>query len=93
MRTINFTGASGALAPAPAPFLYYRGFALRETAGAVATIVVWDSLTGANGNILDEISLLANESARENYGLARIARVGIYVQVVAGTVAGEFNID
>lgn len=93
MRSVTFTGATGALAPVPSPFLYYRGFSLRETGGAVASIVVWDSLTAPTGQILDEISFIANESARENYGVARVAKVGIYIQVVAGTVAGQFNFD
>lgn len=93
MRTLSFGGASGALGPPPAPFLYYRGVRLRETAGAVATIVVYDNASAASGTILDEISFLAGQSVRETYGPAQLVRNGIFVSVVAGTVAGSFLID
>lgn len=93
MRTLPFTGASGALALVPAPFTYYRGFRLRETAGAIATIVVWDNASAASGTILDEIQFTALESVRETYSPPQVAKNGIYLQVVAGTVAGSILVD
>lgn len=93
MRTIPFTGASGALALVPAPFIYYRGVRLRETAGAVGTIVIWDNASAASGTILDEISFIAGESVRETYGPPQVAKNGIYIQVVAGTIAGSILVD
>lgn len=93
MRELPFSGASGALALVPAPFLYYRGFSLRETAGAAASLVIYDNATAASGPILDEVSLIAAESARENYGIAKIAKAGLYIQVVAGTVTGSIFVD
>lgn len=93
MRTLPFTGASGALALVPAPFIYYRGFRLRETAGAIATLVIWDNASAASGTVLDEIQFSAAESVRETYGPPQIAKNGIYIQVVAGTVAGSILVD
>lgn len=93
MRTISFSGASGAVALVPAPVLYYRGVRLRETAGVTAAIVVWDNASAASGTILDEISFIANESVRETYGPPQIARYGLYIQVVSGTVAGSILVD
>lgn len=94
MRSYNlaFPAVSVALPYTPTPFLYYRGFSIRETAGVVASLVIYDG-TSATGPILDEVSLIANESAREIFGVAKIARIGIYVQVVAGTVNGSIFLD
>jgi hypothetical protein len=64
----------------------YRGFSFRETAGAPATIEIRDG--SAAGQILDEITLTATESARELYESGSVASVGIFYQLVAGTVAG-----
>lgn len=93
MRTIPFSGASGALALVPAPVLYYRGVRLAETAAATARIVIWDNATAASGTILDEINFAASQSVRETYGPPQVAKQGIYIQVVAGTVAGSILVD
>lgn len=64
----------------------YRGFSLRETAGASATVRLRDG--SATGQILDVVSLQANESARELYDGGEVATVGIFYELVAGTVEG-----
>lgn len=67
----------------------YRGFSIKETSGtATASVVLWDSASAASGPILDEITLIAGESAREYYETGITAYHGIYVQVVSGAVAG-----
>jgi hypothetical protein len=93
VRIVNLAGVSVALQLVPAPVIYYRGFQLRETTGlAVALVRIWDAAS-ATGTILDEISLAANESARENYSIAKTAKVGVYVEIVSGTVAGSICVD
>jgi hypothetical protein len=92
MREINIS-ASGAIGLAPAPFLYYRGVSLRETTGSSPALVrVFDG-TSATGNVLDEITFAPNESVREVYGPPKIARTGIYVQVVSGAIIGSVLVD
>lgn len=71
----------------------YVGWALRETAGAVATVRLYDNSSSASGTLLDTIQLAANESGSEwlsGNGL-RFAN-GVYAQVVAGTVEGSVRI-
>jgi len=67
----------------------YKGFAIRETAGAAAVVLVYDHASAASGTLLDTISLAANESAREFYSEGIMALLGIYVDVVSGAVAGS----
>ena len=70
----------------------YRGFSLRETAGAVATVRIYDN-TAASGTLLDTISFAANESAREWYGNGGLAfATGLHIDVVSGTVEGSIRI-
>jgi hypothetical protein len=93
MRTVNLTGANQDLGLVPAPYLYYRGFAIRETTGsAPASVVVYDGTT-ATGLIIDEIVLTAAKSLSINYGHPKIARIGIYISVVSGSVAGSISVD
>lgn len=68
----------------------YRGFSLRETAGAAATVVLYDNATTNSGTIIEEIALNPGESAREYYGAGGgiTTANGIYCQVT-GTVAGS----
>ncbi|MEA2703549.1 MAG: hypothetical protein QOD63_1494 [Actinomycetota bacterium] len=71
----------------------YRGWALRETAGAVATVRLYDNATAASGTLLDTIELGANESGSEWLagGGLRFAN-GIYVSIVAGAVEGSVRV-
>jgi hypothetical protein len=71
----------------------YCGFTIRETAGAVAVVRIYDNATTNSGTLLEEIALAAAESAREYYqgGGVRCAN-GIYVNVVSGTVSGSIRI-
>lgn len=92
MRVVNLTGANQALSAPVGPFLYYRGITVRETAGAVAVLRVYDG-TSAAGTVLDDVSLVANESAREVYDHPKIATIGVYVQIVSGTIEGSVCID
>lgn len=94
MRSITLTGASQQII-LPSPFVYYRGFSVKETAAATAGFVVWDSTSalGATGKILDEVNLSASESTREVWGSPKIALVGIFVQIVSGAVAGSIFFD
>lgn len=71
------------------PTAVYCGFSIRETSGtAVATVRVWNG-TSATGTLLDDISLTAGQSARELYPEGVNADLGIFVQIVAGSVAGS----
>lgn len=68
----------------------YRGFTLRETAGSTAVVVLWDNASAASGTILEEITLAANESAREYYTAGGVKTLnGIFCQIVSGQVAGS----
>ena len=93
MRSYTIGGVSVALPLTPAPVIYYRGFSLRETSGAaVALVRLWDAAS-ATGTILDEISLAANESARESYPVPLTAKTGVYIEVVSGAVVGSIRFD
>lgn len=94
MRTVTLTGANQALGLPANPVIYYRGFSVRETSGtATALIRVWDNASAASGVPLDQISLAANESARELYSPPSVAKTGIFIEVVSGAVAGSIRID
>jgi hypothetical protein len=70
----------------------YRGLTIRETAGAVATVRVFDG-TSAAGTLLDTIALAANSSFGAWYGSGGItAAQGIWFEVVAGTVEGSVRV-
>ena len=70
----------------------YRGFALRETAGSTAVVKIYDHASAASGTILETVSLSANESAREFYPVGIMALLGVYVDVVSGTVEGSVRV-
>lgn len=70
----------------------YRGFTISETAAAVARVRIYDNASAASGTVLEEISLAANESAREFYPVGVWAASGIFVDVVSGTVSGSIRI-
>lgn len=70
----------------------YRGFTVRETAGAPAVMVIWDNASAASGTPIDEVTLAANESAREFYPEGGVRTTnGIYVQIVSGAIAGSIR--
>ncbi len=97
MRTITLTGVDQQIATigvTGTPFVSYRGVTVRETTGvSTALLRIWDG-TSATGRVLDEISLAANESTREDYGdPCPTARIGVFVQVVSGTIVGSIRLD
>lgn len=85
---VALTGSNQTIAQ---PSSVYCGFSIRETSGtAVATVRIWNG-TSATGTILDDISLTAGQSARELYPEGIAAELGIFVQIVAGSVAGSIR--
>jgi hypothetical protein len=68
----------------------YRGFTIRETAGAAAVVVLYDNASAASGAILEEIALAPLESAREFYPDGGVkTTAGIYLSVTSGAVVGS----
>ncbi len=92
MRSYVLSGASQKVPLPPSPFIYYRGFSIRETAGAAATIKVYDGID-ATGTLIDSIAFTAGQSVRETYGPPKICKTGLYVQIVAGTIEGTILFD
>jgi hypothetical protein len=80
---------TGAVRSAPS---VYCGFSLRATGGAVATVRIWDNAAAAAGVLLEVIALPVDGSAREYYAPGINARLGVYVEVVAGVVEGSVRI-
>lgn len=84
--------AAGALVPNMG---YYFGFSLRETAGAAATVRLWDNASAASGTLLATIGFTANQSQNIAIGQADAGvffASGIFVEVVAGTVEGSIYV-
>jgi hypothetical protein len=80
--------ASGLIVPGTT--IYYDGFSVRETAGAVASLRI--RAGSVTGPIIGGASLVANGSFSESLGLAPInCDGGVYVEVVAGTVEGSIR--
>ncbi|MCK2242149.1 MULTISPECIES: hypothetical protein [unclassified Crossiella] len=69
----------------------YKGVSVRETAGAVASLRIFDGTTAA-GTLLAAISLPANGSFAENLPDGVRATTGIYFSVVAGAVEGSVRV-
>ncbi len=92
MRSYTLSGASQLIPIKPNPLVFYRGFTVKETAGVVASFIIWDGI-GAAGTILDTVTLIANESRSENYGSPGLSKTGLYVQILAGSVSGSINFD
>lgn len=84
--TVALTGSDQAASAVPA---VYRGFSVRETAGAVAVVRIYDHASAASGTLLDTISLAASESRAEYYAQGIWAVNGIYVKIVSGTIEGS----
>lgn len=66
----------------------YKGITIRETAGAVATVRLYDNPTTNAGTLLATIALAANQSLNMYLPDGGIAATGIYYEKVAGTVEG-----
>jgi hypothetical protein len=82
------TGADQALLASPGT---YRGITVRETAGAVATVRLFDHASAASGTLLATISLAANGSFDVLYPDGIRAAKGIYVDVT-GAVEGAVRL-
>lgn len=68
----------------------YRGFTIRETAGATALVTLYDHASLATGTILETISLAPGESRSEYYGDGGIkATNGIFAKINSGAVVGS----
>jgi hypothetical protein len=89
VRTAALTGSDQVVSGSAG---IYAGFAVRETAGAVAVVRVYDSASAASGTLLDTIALAANESAREFYPGGVWCSNGVYVKIVSGAVEGSVRI-
>ncbi|GII88271.1 hypothetical protein Ssi03_62610 [Sphaerisporangium siamense] len=89
VRPVPLTGSDQPVSATPA---IYRGFTVRETAGATAVVRIFDHASAASGTVLEEITLAANGSARELYGAGLLTTNGIYVQIVSGAVSGSIRI-
>jgi hypothetical protein len=89
VRTVALTGSDQAI---NATAGIYVGFAIRETAGAVAVVRIYDNASAGSGTLLDSIGLAANESAREFYPGGIWCSGGIYVDVVSGSVEGSVRV-
>jgi hypothetical protein len=71
----------------------YRGFTIRETLGAVATVRLWDNAIAASGTLVATIALTANASqtvALPDTGVWFAN--GLFAEIVAGTVEGSVYI-
>ena len=80
---VNLPAGSGVILTGPG---VYRGFSIRETAGAAAVLQLRDAITGSTGVLLEEISLASLESARENYVNGVEVKVGVYANLISGTM-------
>jgi hypothetical protein len=72
----------------------YRGYVLRETSGgAPATVLVYDSASGASGTLIDAVRVPAGDAASQWYGGDGIWAVeGLYVDLVSGAIAGSVRL-
>jgi hypothetical protein len=86
---VALTGSDQAVSAKPA---IYAGFVIRETAGAVAVVRLYDNPSAASGTLIDDVALAANESAREFYPNGIWAATGIYVKIVSGAVEGSIRV-
>lgn len=68
----------------------YHGTVVRNTSSsATATVRVYDDDNAATGTLLDTIQLAASESVGTWYERGKRAAVGIYVDIVSGSVEGS----
>jgi hypothetical protein len=88
-RSIALTGSDQAVSAARA---LYKGFTIRETAGAAAVVDIYDDPNSADGTLLECISLAADESVSVLYPDGLEASTGIFVDIVSGTVQGSVRV-
>lgn len=67
----------------------YRGFTIRETAAAAATVRLFDNASAASGGLLATISLASGGSREIIDGDGVWFDNGVFVEIVAGTVEGS----
>jgi len=68
----------------------YCGFSFRETDGSSIVFRLWDSTEAAEGDLLETISLGANESTSDHYPRSgRRVLNGIFFEKVSGAGAVE----
>lgn len=90
VTAVALTGASQQIRTAPDS---YSGYTIRETAGAVAVVRVWDNAAGASaGTLLETVGLAANQSQTVTHARPIMPTAGIWVQVVSGTVEGSIRV-
>lgn len=80
---------AGVLSATP---ITYNGLVLRETAGAVATVRVWDNASSASGTLLDTVAFIASASV-ERYHSGVRAEKGLFLETVAGAVEGSVRVS
>lgn len=80
------TYAAGALS---AKASIYRGFTIRETAGAAAVVRLWDNAAAAAGTLLATIALTANQSKDFDNHMGVWAANGVFAETVSGAVEGS----
>jgi hypothetical protein len=69
----------------------YAGYSLRETAGAAATVRLWDG-AAASGTQIATIALAANGS--RDVGIPHgVWFTGLFIEIVTGTVEGSIYIS
>jgi hypothetical protein len=89
VRPVALSGADQAVLTGPG---VYRGFTIREAAGSTAVVRLFDNDDVGTGTCVEEISLAANESAREFYEAGIWVSEGLWVEIVSGTVTGSVRI-
>lgn len=89
---INISGADQTVRQGATPFW---GYSLAETAGATASMIIYDDASGTSGGdapILAEIKFVANQSYDVMYPSPVDARYGVTIDVVAGAIAGSVRL-
>lgn len=90
VHAIALTGSDQVVRNAPC---IYHGIAVRETAGAVAVVDVYDNASTNSGTRLDPISLGPNESITIWRECGVRAQNGVFVDIVSGTVVGSVDVS
>lgn len=89
VKVVPFTG-SGAIVDRAG---VYFGFAVRETGAASASFNIYAG-TDNTGVLLDPVRLNANETSGDFYGPQGLeAPIGIYVELVSGTIVGSVRVE